>query len=46
MGHVDIEKTQIYLDITQALLREGDRRFQSSFENITKNSLTRVLKKL
>ncbi|TAK07128.1 hypothetical protein EPO44_04500, partial [bacterium] len=27
MGHVNIENTQVYLTITQALLREGDRRF-------------------
>ncbi len=42
MGHVDIEKTQVYLTITQALLREGDRRFQSGFETIADKALKRA----
>ena len=46
MGHVNIEATQVYLTITRALLREGDRRFQGAFEDITENALKRVFKKL
>jgi site-specific recombinase XerD len=42
MGHVAIENTQVYLTITTALLREGDRRFQAAFEEVAKKSLKRV----
>lgn len=38
MGHVNIENTQVYLTVTQALLREGDRRFQEGFEEIVRKS--------
>ena len=43
MGHVHIENTQIYLTITQALLREADRRFQKGFESITHRAVGRAL---
>lgn len=42
MGHVNIEKTQVYLTIVQALLREGDRRFQKGFEEIAQKALDRT----
>ncbi|TAK10189.1 hypothetical protein EPO44_00335 [bacterium] len=42
MGHVNIENTQVYLTITEALLREGDRRFQGHFETITAKALKRA----
>lgn len=42
MGHVNIEKTQVYLTITQELLREGDRRFQNDFEELAKKAADRV----
>lgn len=42
MGHVSLEGTQIYLSATQALLREGDKRFQAGFEDIANKSLRRV----
>ena len=45
MGHVNIENTQVYLTITQALLREGDRRFQSSFEGVSDKALRRAIGK-
>lgn len=44
MGHVNIENTQVYLTVTQALLREADRRFQNAFEEVTQRALNRVLK--
>ena len=44
MGHVGIESTQVYLTITQALLREGDRRFREKFEDIPKEALRKVLR--
>ncbi len=44
MGHVSVENTQVYLTVTQALLREADRRFQRAFEDVTKRSLRRALK--
>ncbi len=44
MGHVNIENTGVYLTITQALLREGDRRFQAAFENVADKALGRALK--
>jgi site-specific recombinase XerD len=43
MGHVSIQNTHVYLATTQALLREGDKRFQKSFEDITHKSLRRAL---
>lgn len=45
MGHVNIENTQVYLTVIRALLREADRRFQSSFENVSQRALNRVIKK-
>lgn len=45
MGHVNIEKTQVYLTVTQTLLREGDRRFQQGFEALTEKALDRVRRK-
>jgi len=45
MGHVNIENTQVYLTITQALLREGDRRFQSGFEAVAGKALERAVRK-
>jgi len=45
MGHVNIENTQVYLTITQALLREGDRRFQSGFEAVADKALKRAISK-
>ena len=44
MGHVNVEHTQVYLTVTQALLREADRRFQSAFEEVTQRALNRALK--
>jgi len=44
MGHVNIEHTQVYLTVTQALLREADRRFQSAFEEVSQRALNRALK--
>ena len=46
MGHVDIENTQVYLTITRALLREGDRRFQRGFEEVADTALRRAVDKL
>ena len=46
MGHVNIENTSVYLTITRAMIREGDRRFQDAFENVTDKSLRRALKNL
>ncbi|MFH1723660.1 MAG: tyrosine-type recombinase/integrase [Elusimicrobiota bacterium] len=45
MGHVNIENTQVYLTITQALLREGDRRFQKGFEIVADKALHRAVGK-
>ena len=42
MGHVNIENTQVYLTIAQELLREGDRRFQDTFEGLAKKAASRV----
>ena len=44
MGHVNIEHTQVYLTVTQALLREADRRFQGAFEEVSQCALNRALK--
>jgi integrase/recombinase XerD len=46
MGHVNIQATQVYLTITLAMLREGDRRFQAAFEGVAQKSLKRDLKNL
>lgn len=46
MGHISVEDTQVYLSVTRALLREGDKRFQRSFENLTQSSLKRLFKQL
>lgn len=46
MGHVSVENTQVYLTVTQALLREGDRRFQKTFEDLAHKPLQRVFKSL
>jgi site-specific recombinase XerD len=43
MGHVRTEDTQLYLTVTQALLREGDRRFQNAFEDLASQRLKRML---
>lgn len=45
MGHVNIEKTQVYLTVTQTLLREGDRRFQQAFEGLAEKALGRARRK-
>ena len=42
MGHVNIEETQVYLTITRAMLREGDKRFSAFFENVAKKRLPRL----
>lgn len=44
MGHVGVESTQVYLTITEALLREGDMRFREKFEDIPKDTLRKVLR--
>ncbi len=43
MGHVTTCSTQVYLSITNALLREGNRRFQDAFENVTQKSKRQAL---
>ncbi len=45
MGHVNIRSTQVYLTITRALLREGDRRFRDQFENIPASFLKKAIGK-
>jgi site-specific recombinase XerD len=45
MGHVSIVHTQVYLTITTALLREADRRFQASFEDLTQKPIERAVKR-
>jgi len=42
MGHVNIENTQVYLTIARELLREGDRRFQNTFEELAEKAVGRV----
>ena len=44
MGHVSVENTQVYLTITTALLREGDRRFSGAFEDVARKPLKRLLR--
>jgi integrase len=39
MGHRDVAHTQVYLTISRDLLREGDKRFQASFEDLVKKRL-------
>lgn len=43
MGHVSVEDTQVYLTVTRALLREGNKRFQGQMEPIPKAVLKKVL---
>lgn len=45
MGHSEVKNTQVYLTITRELLREGDRRFQASFEEVTAKPLSRACTK-
>lgn len=45
MGHVEIQYTQVYLTITRALLREGNRRFRNAFEDVVEKTAHRVLRK-
>ena len=45
MGHVNIEKTQVYLTVTETLLREGDRRFQERFEGLAEKAAGRARQK-
>ena len=45
MGHVNIEKTQVYLTVTETLLREGDRRFQRAYEDLADRTLRRACRK-
>lgn len=45
MGHVNIEKTQVYLTVSRTLLREGDRRFQQAFEGLAEKALGRARRK-
>jgi integrase len=45
MGHLTTYSTQIYLSITNTLLREGNRRFQSAFEDVTKKSSRKALRR-
>jgi integrase/recombinase XerD len=44
MGHRTVQSTQVYLTITNALLREGDRRFQASFEDAVQKPSRRAFK--
>lgn len=46
MGHISIENTQVYLAVTRTLMREGDRRFQKAFEDLTHKPLRRAFKRL
>ena len=39
MGHHEIADTQVYLTISKDLLREGDKRFQASFEDVVRRRL-------
>lgn len=43
MGHARLENTQVYLTITQALLREGNRRFREYAEGIPQSLIERSL---
>lgn len=43
MGHATVAATQVYLAMTLALLREGDRRFQAGFEAPAGRALRRAL---
>ncbi|MBI5208780.1 MAG: hypothetical protein HY927_02255 [Elusimicrobia bacterium] len=45
MGHVNIENTQVYLTVTQTLLREDNRRFQERFEGLAEKALGRARRK-
>jgi len=41
MGHVDIESTQVYLTISNALLKEANKRFQEKFGDIKLGKIKR-----
>lgn len=45
MGHRSFHGTQVYLTITNTLLREGNRRFQAAFEDITEKSRRRACRR-
>jgi site-specific recombinase XerD len=45
LGHVSIENTQVYISVTQALLREGNRRFKEQAETVPQKFLEAALKK-
>lgn len=45
MGHVNVEKTQVYLTVQEVLLREGERRFQAGFEGLAEKALGRARRK-
>ena len=42
MGHASPHDTQVYLTITESLLREGDGRFREAFEKVTMPSLKKA----
>jgi site-specific recombinase XerD len=44
MGHASPHDTQVYLTITESLLREGDGRFREAFEKVTDASLKLAFK--
>ncbi|MBI4370573.1 MAG: tyrosine-type recombinase/integrase [Elusimicrobia bacterium] len=43
MGHAQLEYTQVYLTITRALLREGNRRFKDFAEGIPQGFVERII---
>jgi len=45
MGHLNFHSTQVYLAITNTLLREGDRRFQAAFEDVAERSHRRACRR-
>ena len=46
MGHVNITATQVYLHMTQTILREAGRRFQDSFGDVIQTPMKNIFKKL
>lgn len=42
MGHASPHDTQVYLTITESLLREGDGRFREAFEKVAQPSLKKA----
>lgn len=42
MGHANPHDTQVYLTITESLLREGDGRFREAFEKVATPSLKKA----